>query len=567
VAAQEPPAATAVPPAHSVPWWRRGVVYQVYPRSFADSNGDGTGDVEGIRRRLTYLRDLGVDAIWISPWYPSPLNDGGYDVADYRDINPMFGTLADAERLLHDAHRIGIKVIVDIVPNHTSSEHPWFQAALKAGPGSPERERYIFRRGRGEHGERAPNNWGAAFGGSAWKQVADGEWYLHLFDPTQPDLNWENEDVRAEFDDIFRFWLDRGVDGFRIDVAHGMVKDQLFPDVDEHQELLGSASIESHPHWDREGIHEINRRWRKILDSYDREVMMVAEAWVRAERLPLYLRPDEYHQSFNFDFLGQPWDREEAFTAIERATTGAAAVGSTPTWTLSNHDVVRHATRYGLPNDIDWRAWPLDGPHDLLEAERGLRRARAATMLLMALPGSIYLYQGEELGLPEVWDLPEDVLDDPVWENSGHTRKGRDGCRVPIPWKATARAYGFGDADPWLPQPPAFAGLAADVQTGVVGSTLEMYRAGLALRREFFERDETLTWLDLGGEVLAFERGSGIVCALNYGADAVPLPTGQLLLSSTGDLDVIASEGCVWYDPAARPSLLERRLARGARRG
>ena len=549
-----------------VPWWRRGVVYQVYPRSFADANGDGIGDIEGIRQRLVYLRDLGVDAIWISPWYPSPLNDGGYDVVDYRDIHPMFGTLADAERLLADAHAVGIRVIVDIVPNHTSSEHPWFQAALEAGRGSRERERYIFREGRGKHGELPPTNWNASFGGPAWKRVADGQWYLHLFDPTQPDLNWENEEVRAEFDDIFRFWLDRGVDGFRIDVAHGTVKDELFPDADHEQLRRGSSLLDMHPHWDRHGVHEINRRWRKLLDDRDREVMMVAEAWVRPERLPFYLRPDEYHQSFNFDFLTQPWDRDDAIRAIDRATTAAAEVGSTPTWTLSNHDVMRHTTRYGLPNDVDWQRWPLDGPHGLLDPERGLRRARAATMVLMALPGSIYIYQGEELGLPEVWDLPADVLDDPVWENSGHTRKGRDGCRVPLPWKATARAYGFGDADPWLPQPPAFAGYAVDVQTGVVGSTLEMYRSGLALRRKFFECDETLHWIDLGEEVLAFERGSGIVCALNYGDEPVPMPTGQVLLSSTGDLDVIAPEGCVWYDPAARPSLLERRLARTARR-
>lgn len=555
---------TDTPP--HVPWWRHGAVYQVYPRSFADANGDGTGDVEGIRRRLGYLRDLGVDAIWISPWYPSPLNDGGYDVADYRDIDPMFGTLADAERLLAEAHGADIKVIVDLVPNHTSSSHPWFQAALSAAPGSPERARYIFRHGRGDDGSLPPNNWESVFGGPAWGHVGDGEWYLHLFDPTQPDLNWENEEVRAEFDDIFRFWLDRGVDGFRIDVAHGMVKDQAFPDVDEQQELLGSASTETHPHWDREGIHAINRRWRAILDSCDRDVMMVAEAWVEAERLPLYLRPDEYHQSFNFDFLETPWDRAAATDAIERATTAAAAVGSTPTWTLSNHDVVRHATRYGLPNDVDWRTWPLDGPHDVLDPDRGLRRARAATMLLMALPGSIYIYQGEELGLPEVWDLPEDVLDDPVWENSGHTRKGRDGCRVPMPWHATRRAFGFGDASPWLPQPPSFAGLAADVQAGEIGSTLEMYRAGLALRKRYFVHDERLAWIDLGQDLLAFERGTGVVCALNYGIEAVPLPTGQLLLSSTGDLDVIPSEGCVWYDPAARPSLLERRLARRSRR-
>jgi alpha-glucosidase len=469
--------------------------------------------------------------------------------------------------MLADAHDIGIKVIVDLVPNHTSSEHPWFRAALTSAPGSPERERYIFRSGRGKNGELPPTNWHAVFGGSAWERVPDGEWYLHLFDPTQPDLNWDNEEVRAEFDDIFRFWLDRGVDGFRIDVAHGLIKDPSFPDLDEQQELLGANSLDLHPHWDREGIHDVNRRWRRILDECDREVMMVAEAWVRPDRLPFYLRADEYHQSFNFDFLGQPWDRKEAIKAIDRATTAAAAVGSTPTWTLSNHDVMRHATRYGLPNDVDWRAWPLDGPHDLLDPERGLRRARAATMLLMALPGSIYIYQGEELGLPEAWDLPTDVLDDPVWENSGHKQKGRDGCRVPIPWKSTARAFGFGDADPWLPQPPTYAGFAADVQTGVVGSTLEMYRAGLALRREFFECDESLTWIDLGADVLAFERGSGVICAVNYGKRPVPVPTGQVLLSSTGDLEVIAPEACVWVDPAGRPSLVERRLARQARRG
>jgi alpha-glucosidase len=551
-----------------VPWWRRGAVYQVYPRSFADANGDGIGDVEGIRQRLPYLRDLGIDAIWISPWYPSPLNDGGYDVADYRDINPMFGTLADAERLLTDAHAVGIRVIVDLVPNHTSSEHPWFRAALAAGPGSPERDRYIFRPGRGRNGTLPPNSWQSVFGGPAWERVRDGEWYLHLFDPSQPDLNWENEEVRAEFDDVFRFWLDRGVDGFRVDVAHGMIKDTEFPEMSETQALLGSNATDGHPHWDREGIHEINRRWRKILDSYEHEAMMVAEAWVRPDRLPYYLRPDEYQQSFNFDFLGQPWDREEAKKAIDRATIAAAAVGSTPTWTLSNHDVMRHATRYGLPNDVDWRAWPLDGPHHLLDPELGARRARAATMLLMALPGSIYIYQGEELGLPDVWDLPTEALDDPVWENSGHTVKGRDGCRVPIPWHATEPGYGFGGAKPWLPQPPVYGRLAADVQAGDPDSSLEMYRSGLALRRRFFEQDETLTWVDLGDDdVLAFARGSGVVCALNYGDQPFPMPTGQVLLSSNGRTDVIDPDACVWIDPAARPSLLERRAASDARRG
>ncbi len=455
----------------STPWWRHGLVYQVYPRSFADSDGDGTGDVNGIRSKLPYLRDLGVDAIWISPWYTSPLNDGGYDVADYRDIDPRFGTLADAEALFEDAHAHSIKVIVDLVPNHSSSEHPWFKAALAAGPGSPERARYIFKDGKGKDGSEPPTNWTAVFGGPAWKRVADGQWYLHLFDPTQPDLNWENEEVRAEFDDIFRFWLDRGVDGFRIDVAHGLVKDLTYPDITEDPKVLENSHRLNHPYWDRDGIHEINRRWRAVLDSYDHDVMMVAEAWVDPTHVPLYLRPDEYHQSFNFDFLETEWEIDAVRKAIDRAVTEARTVGSASTWTLSNHDVMRHASRYGLPKKAVWRAWPLSAPVEQLakqlDAELGLRRARAATMLLLALPGSTYIYQGEELGLPDVWDLPPEVLDDPTWENSGHTVKGRDGCRVPIPWARSGPSFGFGDGKPWLPQPARYGELSAEAQTGV----------------------------------------------------------------------------------------------------
>ncbi len=516
----------------AVPWWRRGVVYQVYPRSFADGNGDGTGDIEGLRSRLPYLHDLGVDAIWICPWYRSPLNDGGYDVSDYRDINEQFGDLAAAERLIAEAHDHDIRVIVDLVPNHTSSEHEWFQAALAAEPGSPERARYIFRPGRGPDGSEPPNNWTAVFGGSAWGRVDDGEWYLHLFDTTQPDLDWQNEEVRAEFDDIFRFWLDRGADGFRIDVAHGMVKDPDFPDLAVHEEILQAALLAEHPHWDRPGIHEINRRWRAVLDASDRDVMMVAEAWVRPESLPLYLRPDEYHQSFNFDFLTTPWERDAAIGAIDRAIDAATSVGSTPTWTLSNHDVMRHASRYGLPSDVSWRTWPVTGPAELLDPDVGLRRARAAALLLMALPGSLYLYQGEELGLPEVWDLPPEVLDDPVWENSGHTQKGRDGCRVPIPWTTTGPSLGFGDAGPWLPQPPQFADLSVEAQAGVAGSTLELYRSGLARRRELMVDDESFEWIEHGSDVLAFRRGSGTVCVVNFGATALTLPDGEVLLVS-----------------------------------
>jgi alpha-glucosidase len=525
-------------------------VYQIYPRSFADSNADGTGDVAGIRSRLGYLRDLGVDAIWVCPWYPSPLNDGGYDVVDYRDIDPRFGTLADAEELIADAHAHGLNVIVDIVPNHTSSEHPWFRAALAAGPGSRERARYVFRRGRGD-GSEPPNNWVSVFGGAAWSRVNadpdDGEWYLHLFDSTQPDLNWENEEVRAEFDDIFRFWLDRGVDGFRIDVAHGMVKDTSFPDLAAHEQILQSAHVTDHPHWDRPGVHEINRRWRSVLDASGRDVMMVAEAWVRPERHASYLRPDEYHQSFNFDFLVTPWDRDAAFIAIDRSIVAAKAVGSTSTWTVSNHDVMRHATRYGLPGDVNWRTWPVTGPYDLLDPQLGLRRARAVTLLLMALPGSVYLYQGEELGLPDVWDLPPDVLDDPVWENSGHTQKGRDGCRVPLPWTADGPSYGFGDGPAWLPQPPEFAELSVASQTDVEGSTLELYRAALALRRKHFTADEHFEWLERGEQVLAFRRGSGAVCVLNFGDGPATLPEGEVLITSV-ELD---PDGRLPHDAAA----------------
>ncbi len=532
--------------AHAPSWWRHGVVYQVYPRSFADGNGDGTGDIAGIRSRLPYLAELGINAIWISPWYPSPLHDGGYDVADYRDIDPRFGTLNEAEQLLDEAHEHDIHVIVDLVPNHTSSEHRWFGEALAAGPGSPERDRYIFRPGRGPDGSEPPNNWTAVFGGSAWERVDDGEWYLHLFDPSQPDLNWENEEVRAEFDAVFRFWLDRGVDGFRIDVAHGMVKDQTFPDLERTEQVLASIRSADHPHWDRLGIHDINRRWRGVLDESGRDVMMVAEAWVHPDRLQHYLRPDEYHQSFNFDFLETPWELSRLRSAVERAWASAHAVGSTPTWTLSNHDVMRHATRFGLPSDVRWREWPLTGPHDLLDADLGLRRARAAALILLALPGSVYLYQGEELGLPEVWDLPPEVLDDPVWNNSGHRLKGRDGCRVPIPWSESGPSFGFGNGEPWLPQPAIFGELSVDAQTGNGDSTLELYRSAIAIRAARLVDDEELDWVELDPNVLAFRRGSGVLCVVNFGPATVPLPDGEVLIASADVTGGLPTDTAAW---------------------
>ena len=525
------------PTATTETWWRNGVVYQVYPRSFADANGDGTGDVHGIIDRLDHLEALGIDAIWISPWYPSPLLDGGYDVVDYRDIDPRFGTLDDARRLTAEAHARGIKIIVDIVPNHTSSGHRWFQEAIASPIGAPSRDRYIIRSGTGPDGAEPPNNWVAVFGGSAWSRLDDGEWYLHLFDVSQPDLDWNHPEVRAEFRDIFRFWIDLGVDGFRIDVAHGLVKHPDFPDVEVTGTVLESENLSdgSHPFWDRDGVHEIIREWRAVLDEAEaavgRDLMMVAEAWVHPTRLPLYLRPDEYHQSFNFDFLTCGWDAEKMRGAIDRALDAANGVGSTPTWALSNHDVVRHATRYGLPDGTPWRTWVLDGPHDILDPELGLDRARAATLLLLALPGSTYLYQGEELGLPEAYDLPVDVLDDPVWENSGHTVKGRDGCRVPIPWESTGPSLGFGDASPWLPQPAVFAELAADQQTADPESTLTLYRRAIELRRSQWVGAGPLEWLDLGTGTLAFRRGA-MTCVINLTAEPIDLPAGSQVLAS-----------------------------------
>ena len=519
------------------PWWRNAVVYQVYPRSFADANGDGTGDVAGIISRLDHLATLGVDAIWISPWYPSPLLDGGYDVVDYRDIDPRFGTLDDARRLTAEAHARGIKIIVDIVPNHTSSGHRWFQEAISSPIGAPSRDRYIIRSGTGPDGAEPPNNGVAVFGGLAWSRLDDGEWYLHLFDVSQPDLDWNHPEVRAEFRDIFRFWIDLGADGFRIDVAHGLVKHPDFPDVEVTGTVLESENLSdgSHPFWDRDGVHEIIREWRAVLDEAEaavgRDLMMVAEAWVHPTRLPLYLRHDEYHQSFNFDFLTCGWDAEEMRGAIDRALDAANGVGSTPTWALSNHDLVRHATRYGLPDGTPWRTWVLDGPHDILDPELGLDRARAATLLLLALPGSTYLYQGEELGLPEAYDLPADVLDDPVWENSGHTVKGRDGCRVPIPWESTGPSLGFGNATPWLPQPAVFAELAADQQTADPESTLNLYRRAIELRRSQWVGAGPLEWLDLGTGTLAFRRGA-MTCVINLTAEPIDLPAGSQVLAS-----------------------------------
>ncbi|MCP2163767.1 glycoside hydrolase family 13 protein [Goodfellowiella coeruleoviolacea] len=516
-------------PNNTVPWFRDAVIYQIYVRSFADGDGDGVGDLAGIRQRLPYLAELGVDAVWLTPFYPSPMADGGYDVADYRDVDPTLGSLAEFDALLGEAHDLDLRVIVDLVPNHTSSAHPWFAEALAAGPGSsPARDRYLFRPGRGEHGELPPNDWESVFGGPAWTRVEDGEWYLHLFAPEQPDLNWRNPEVRAEFVEVLRFWLDRGVDGFRVDVAHGMIKHPDLPDIGRTQQiqLLGRDEL---PYFDQDEVHEIYREWRAVLDAYPGQRMAVAEAWAHTpERLARYVRSDELHQAFNFEFLDADWSAIGFRKVIDSSLAATALVRATTTWVLANHDVRRPVTRYG-------------------GGEVGLRRARAAGLLMLALPGSAYVYQGEELGLPEVTDLPEEALQDPMWERSGHTERGRDGCRVPLPWSDGTPPFGFGPPDStasWLPVPTDWGALSVASQQQQQESTLRLYRAALAIRRQHPALgDGTLTWQDSAGDVLVFAREPGFTCAVNLGAEPVRLPFSGRLLCSSDRVTVLEEEG------------------------
>jgi alpha-glucosidase len=515
-------------------WWRTAAIYQVYPRSFADANSDGIGDLAGVRAHLGHLRDLGVDAIWFSPWYPSPMADAGYDVADYRDIDPMFGTLDEATHLIREAHESGIRVIVDVVPNHCSDEHKWFQEALGARLGDPARDRFWFRAGRG--GDQPPNDWQSTFGGPAWTQLPDGQWYLHLFAREQPDFNWNDESVRAEFEDVLRFWFDRGVDGIRIDSAAMCVKDPALPEISEGQ---------PHPYVDQDGTHEIYRAWRSVADSYDPPRALIGEVWLAdAERFARYLRPDEMHTAFNFDFLGCPWDAKALRRVIDDTLASHAEVGAPSTWVLSNHDVTRHVTRYGRADtafDFALRGARHAQPTDLA---LGTRRARAAALLTMALPGSVYVYQGEELGLPEVEDLADDVRDDPMYTRSGGEDPGRDGCRIPLPWTVSGPSFGFGGTrETWLPQPAEWAGYAVEAQQNDPESMLNLYRRALALRDDI--RGE-MEWIDSPANVIAFTRTKGFVCVVNLSEAAVALPAGEVVLSSGPVRDVLEPDTAVW---------------------
>jgi alpha-glucosidase len=548
-------------PRDATEWWRSAAIYQVYPRSFADGNGDGVGDLIGIRSHLGYLRDLGVDAIWFSPWYPSPMADAGYDVADYRDIDPAFGTLAEAEQLITEAHELGIRIIVDIVPNHCSDAHPWFREALIAGRGSAARDLFWFRDGRGEHGELPPNNWVSIFGGPAWTRVEDGQWYLHLFASEQPDFNWANPKVREEFEDILRFWFNRGVDGIRIDSAALCEKDPTLHDFDQ------DAPPFPHPYSDRDSTHEIYRAWRRIADSYADPRALIGEIWLPdVDRFIQYLRPDEMHTAFNFDFLAAPWDATALRATIDATLAAHAPVSAPATWVLSNHDVFRHVTRYGredtsFTHDHDHRRRQTGAFTDLA---LGTRRARAATMLSLALPGSAYIYQGEELGLNEVEDIPDDQRQDPLFARTGGANPGRDGCRVPLPWSGDAPPFGFSPdgaaAAPWLPQPLAWRHLTAAAEQGDPDSMLEFYRSALRIRRaEPALGEGAMAWTETAPEgVLAFRREpafggadheSNFACVANLSDAPVPLIEHAAVLLASAPLTddgLLPPDTAVW---------------------
>ena len=538
-------------------WWQTAVVYQVYIRSFADGNDDGIGDIAGLRARLPHLSRLGVDAIWINPWYPSPMADAGYDVADYRDIEPAYGSLEEAQSLIAEAHELGIRVILDIVPNHTSDEHAWFRAALADEPGA--RQRYHFRAGRGTDGAEPPNNWQSVFGGPAWTRIGDdpdSPWYLHLFAPAQPDLNWEHTEVRAEFEDILAFWFDRGVDGFRIDVAHGLAKETGLPD-GKSKDAEAQVMLESdarHPAWDQDAVHEIYRGWRAVADRYAPERIFIAEAWVSSnERLARYLRPDELHTAFQFDFLRAPWQAEVLRDVIDDAIDSAATVGAPPTWVLSNHDVTRTVTRFSRSQPAhligtEWERgrWASEDPDLAL----GRRRARAAALVQLALPGTAYVYQGEELALEEIENLPDEARQDPTWVQSGFTDVGRDGCRIPLPWSDTSVPYGFssrGDTQTWLPQPDHWAQFSVQAQDGDAASTLNLYRTALSLRPSMWCGVGDLTWLEVAPGVAAFQRGSA-QCWVNTGEVGVDLPHGAdvVVASAAGVEGVLPPDTAAW---------------------
>ncbi len=540
--AVDAPAAALAATMEDPNWWRQASVYQIYPRSFADSNGDGIGDLKGITSRIPYLKSLGVDAVWLSPFYPSALADGGYDVDDYRDVDPKLGTLADFDEMIAALHEARIKLIADIVPNHTSNLHEWFQEALASPKGSAARDRYIFRDGLGPDGSRPPSDWDSVFGGPAWERTEDGQWYMHIFAREQPDLNWDNREVRDDFLKTLRFWSDRGVDGFRVDVAHALTKDLTEP-LPSKAELgpQGGNNLGEHPFWDRDEVHEVFAEWRTVFNEYTPPRTAVAEAWVHADRRARYASPDGLGQAFNFDLLKADWNPRQFREIITKNLVEATSSGASSTWVFSNHDVVRHATRYGLPpvgadsdDGQDGGAWLMSGGTEPeLDRALGERRARAVSQLMLALPGSAYLYQGEELGLHEVADIAEEDRQDPTFFRNRGVDVGRDGCRVPLPWTRDGESFGFGFGGAHLPQPAWFGDYAVEVQEADPSSHLGFYRRALELRREL-QGEEDFEWVDEpSADVLHFTRPGGWHSVTNFGPATVDLPAGTVLLSSS----------------------------------
>ena len=552
-----PPAssATQLDPADTT-WWKSAIFYQIYPRSFSDLNGDGVGDLAGVIDKLGYLELLGIDAIWLSPIMRSPMADHGYDVSDPRDIDPLFGDIALFDELITEAHDRDIRVTMDLVPNHTSDQHEWFVEALAAERGSAARARYIFRDGRGDDGEEPPNNWHSVFGGPAWTRVPDpdgspGQWYLHIFAAEQPDLNWENPEVFTDLEKTLRFWLDRGVDGFRIDVAHGMAKPADLPDMDvESAGLLQNSDDD--PRFNNYAVHDIHRKIRTVLDDYP-GAANVGEIWVDDnERFAEYLRPDELHLGFNFRLAKATFDPTSIRDAIENSLESVLSVDGTPTWTLSNHDVDREVTRYGRLSPVGSDTDP-DGASDTdsptVDVDLGILRARAMLLVELALPGTVFIYNGAELGLPNA-DLPDDALQDPVWERSGHTERGRDACRVPLPWEGFEPPYGFSsNPDTWLPIPDSWTRFTVEAQLEDVGSTLSLYRQAIEMRYQRPEFDgDTVEWYGAPEGCLAFRRSVGhLVCALNTSDVPVGLPPGEVLLTSYPLIDgQLAPNSAAW---------------------
>jgi alpha-glucosidase len=469
------------------PWWQTAVVYQIYPRSFLDTDGDGVGDLEGVRRRLDHIASLGVDAIWLSPFYRSPMADFGYDVSDYCDVDPLFGTMADFDRLIAEAHQRGLRVILDWVPNHSSDQHPWFVES-RSSRDSAKRDWYVWRDGSPD---KPPNNWLAAFGGRAWTwDETTGQWYLHLFLPEQPDLNWANPEVEAAMQDTLRFWLDRGVDGFRVDVVHALGKDpDDLPDWKPGENP--SRDLPDPPYG-----HDILRRLRSLVDSYPGDRMMVGEVYLMSTpRVARYYgeHHDELHLSFNFPPLYAPWDAAVWRRRIDRVVEVIEPAGW-PTWVLSNHDNPRHRTRYGS------------------EA-----RARAAAVLLLGLRGTPFLYAGEEQGLEDAV-IPKGREVDPG---------GRDGCRAPIPWDGTP-THGWATAEPWLPWPPDPGTRNASALAADDRSILHLYRRLLAIRRASPAlRHGSFDWQPAPEGVLAWVRraeGDRRAVVVNFTADAQDVP-------------------------------------------